>query len=515
MKKISTLLILLCSSLSMMATDYKGNLAASISGAMATPQQTTITVNQQSDGKYEFSLKNFSISYSGTDMAVGNVEMKNVSATETDGVVNLSSAQTITIESGDDSGTFWMGPFLGDVDVTLSATISNGVLAAVIDIPFEFNGEVLQIKVFFSSAPYQIGNSDFEEYHKENNIDEANHWHSFGSCTGTFANMVNNAVHTIQSTDIRPASTGKSSLLVKSTSISLGIIKVIANGTITTGRMNAGAMSATDTKNHAFLDLTNTDKDSNGDPFYTELQGHPDYLSVWVKFKQATAKAAHPYATVNAVITDGTRYQDPEDKTYTNVVAKATNVKIEGTGEWQQLQIPFDYAAYAANNADAKAILVTMSTNADAGQGSDGDELYVDDLSLVYSAELSSLKVEGINATKGEGNTYTVTVPAEPTAADFAGTATSAYAKVVAVVDSENKQAIVNVISEDLLSSASYTVTYTVDPNVTNIGTTVSPEGKKVTGVYNLNGQQVSQKSHGQVYVTKYSDGTATKTVEK
>ena len=92
--------------------------------------------------------------------------------------------------------------------------------------------------------------------------------------------------------------------------------------------MNAGSTTATDTKNHAFLDLSNTDKDNNGDPFYTVLNGRPDAVKVWVKFKQATPQAFYPYATVNAVITDGTRYQDPEDKTYTNVVAKATNAKI-------------------------------------------------------------------------------------------------------------------------------------------------------------------------------------------
>ncbi|MBQ1611505.1 MAG: hypothetical protein II087_06360, partial [Muribaculaceae bacterium] len=51
------------------------------------------------------------------------------------------------------------------------------------------------------------------------------------------------------------------------------------------------------------------------------------------QFNQGTPNSEHPYATVSAVITDGSRYQDPEDQAYTNVVAKAANRQISVTGK--------------------------------------------------------------------------------------------------------------------------------------------------------------------------------------
>ena len=162
---------------------------------------------------------------------------------------------------------------------------------------------------------------------------------------------------------------------------------------MTTGRMNAGAMIATDPANHAYLDMSKTDLDGNGDPFYTTMYSVPDSIAVWVKFKQGTPNAEHPYATISAVITDGTRYQDPEDKEYTNVVAKAKNNTIATTnGEWVRVTAPF---VYTDNAVEPKAVLVTISTNADAGQGSNNDEVLVDDIAFIYNAKVTGLKIKG------------------------------------------------------------------------------------------------------------------------
>ena len=77
---------------------------------------------------------------------------------------------------------------------------------------------------------------------------------------------------------------------------------IIANGTITTGRMNAGAASATDPKNHAWMDISNT-ATNNGTPFYAKLSERPVALSVWVKFTQGTAQREHPYALPTGSVT--------------------------------------------------------------------------------------------------------------------------------------------------------------------------------------------------------------------
>ena len=520
MKKIFTLIMAAISSLSALADDYTGQLAVAINGGPVASQQSTITANKQADGKYEFQLNNFTLNMGGAITYVGNIVLKDVEATTAaDGTITMQTAQSITITNGEGAHP-WMGPMLSNppIPVTLKAAIKDGALKADITIPFAKMG--LDIKVLFNSATMQIPNSNFELFHEEKSAGktgkEPNHWHSFLSATGGLAvaqNAFSNGVHTASSSDVRPGTKGKSSILVKATNV----FGIVANGTITTGRMNAGAMSATDPNNHAFLDITNKDKDANGDPFYTLLAGQPDSLAVWVKFKQATATPEHPYATVNAVITDGTRYQDPEDKAYTNVVAKATDTKIASEDKWVRLSIPFDYDKYAANKADTKAILVTISTNADPGEGSDGDELYVDDMELVYTPKLQGIKVFGNAVDNFDPATteYTIKVPQQPTASDVTPVAVNGFT-TLAYVAGKNKPIKVVVYSEDLTKSASYTVKYTIDKNVTNgIDNATTTATKKVVGIYNLNGQQVSQKQPGQVYVIKYSDGTAVNELSK
>lgn len=520
MKKIFTLIMAAISSLSALADDYTGQLAVAINGAHAASQQATITANKQANGKYEFQLNNFTLNMGGAITYVGNIVLKDVEATTAaDGTITMQTAQSITITNGEGAHP-WMGPMLSNppIPVTLKAAIKDGALKADITIPFAKMG--LDIKVLFNSATMQIPNSNFELFHEEKSAGktgkEPNHWHSFLSATGGLAvaqNAFSNGVHTASSSDVRPGTKGKSSILVKATTV----FGIVANGTITTGRMNAGAMSATDPNNHAFLDITNKDKDANGDPFYTLLAGQPDSLAVWVKFKQATAQPKHPYATVNAVITDGTRYQDPEDKAYSNVVAKATDTKIASEDKWVRLSIPFDYDKYAANKADTKAILVTISTNADPGQGSNGDELYVDDMELVYTPKLQGIKVFG-NAVDNFSPTtkeYTIKVPQQPTVSDVTPVAVNGFT-TLAYIAGEGKPITVVVYSEDLTKSTSYTVKYTIDESVTNgIDNATTTAAKKVVGIYNLNGQQVSQKQPGQVYVIKYADGTAVKELSK
>ena len=54
---------------------------------------------------------------------------------------------------------------------------------------------------------------------------------------------------------------------------------VVANGTLTTGRLKAGAAVANHPDNHSELDMSNTEKDRNGDPFYQVLEARPDSIA--------------------------------------------------------------------------------------------------------------------------------------------------------------------------------------------------------------------------------------------
>lgn len=142
---------------------------------------------------------------------------------------------------------------------------------------------------------------------------EPRYWHSFTSAYGTFKAFAGD--HCFKSED---AHSGSYSAMIKASSV----WGVVANGTLTTGRLKAGAMIADDPNNHSELDMSSTEKDRNKDPFYQVLEARPDSIAFWVKY--STGKAGTK-ANMSAYITDGTYYQAPEDKTYNNIVGRAEN----------------------------------------------------------------------------------------------------------------------------------------------------------------------------------------------
>ena len=170
---------------------------------------------------------------------------------------------------------------------------------------------------------------------------------------------------------------------------------------MTTGQLKAGSMSAANSANHAEMNGSSTATDNNGNRFYMALTGHPDAIHFWLKFSQATPNSSYPYASMAAVITDGSYYQDPEDKTYTNKVAQARNTTIT-TCDWSEFIVPF---TYLSNDVEPAAILCTFGTNATPAKGSKGDKVWVDDVELVYWHALSALSYEGATLSFNETTT--------------------------------------------------------------------------------------------------------------
>lgn len=269
----------------------------------------------------------------------------------------------------------------------------------------------------------QIIGGNFEKWHtakyNEFTSQEPDGWHSFMSAKPTmslFANACKNT-HTYTSNEVRPGSTGSLSVKLTSGIVKVGI-SVPANGTLTTGRLIAGSATASSTKNNSTSDPSSTEKDGAGNPFYAPLTARPDSIVAWVKFKQGTLKDKHKnykYATISAIIHDNTKYQDPEDKTYNNVVAKAQNAKIESNDfKWQRISIPFDYESYKANNVDPHNILITFSTNAEPGVAStdaqNPDVMYIDDVELVYNDYYTDDLVISANGTPAPAQKATITV---------------------------------------------------------------------------------------------------------
>ena len=200
-------------------------------------------------------------------------------------------------------------------------------------------------------------------------------------------------------------------------------------------------------------------------------------MKFWLRFNQAdpSATADYPYASFNAVVTDGTYYQDPEDKTYHNKVAVAApNLENMRAGDWRQVTCDFDYAKYASNKVDAKAILVTFSTNATPGKGSvkeegkwvketvAADSVFIDDLELVYNAGIKSISFKGQALDLATIQTTGIVLAADEavSAADFEVVKEGEDAKVTKLVEAtaDGYVAVITAVSADLKTQVAYEI---------------------------------------------------------
>lgn len=509
-----------------MADTYNGPLHIDINGT-TVDQTSDITIEKQADGNYTLKLMKFKFSLKGVPMNVGNIIITDVPAVSNGQTLMLKVKKNIAIKGGS------MDLLLKSVPIDMIGELRDGDFYTNIDIIMEKLNQ--KIKVTFGTAKYQLPNAGFETYHtatvtspddpnEKSTSDEPNYWHSFMSASGNpgLVYMAGYNPVTFKCDDVRPGSTGKQSLMLKS----IDMYIAIANGTITTGRMNTGDFTASNTDaNYAWSDMSNTDKDAHGDPFYATLYSMPDAMKVWLKFKQATANAEHPYATATAIINDGTEFHEPApSKTvYTNVVGEARNAKIAETGdEWKEFTIPFTYDAFAQYGAKAKSVLVTLSTNADAGQGSDGDLLYVDDLSFVYNAGLKAItltaengevfNVDGVNA---ETKEYTATVPFDVTANNLKAVSDGKGAYVSTTI--ADGKATIEITSNDLATTNVYTLNIKKGnaQGITSGINGAQAAQAQAAGIYTIGGMRVNAITKPGLYIVKGADGSVKKVLKK
>lgn len=281
-------------------------------------------------------------------------------------------------------------------------------------------------------AQYQLPNSDFESdfveaYRKtpkfvsKTQYYEPTNWHGYATIDASTTNEAGRTGDKLKtSDDVRTGSTGSKSVCIKATSI-LGIV---ANGVMTTGRIYTHSTNATEAaSNYNFsdpsFDISSSENTANATIMKPQLlfpenrtyaqtfTGKPDAFTVWVKY---VPKNTSDNASVNAVIHTNARYQDPEATDYKAVkVAAAKDDAIAyNKGEWQQLDIPFDYSV--GSGTTPAYILVTFTTNKTPGGGSDGDLLYIDDIAMVYYSTLSTLTYDGTSILPTTGNTDGATI---------------------------------------------------------------------------------------------------------
>lgn len=463
MRKLSTLFCAVLMTLSAMATDYKGNLTVSINGEGST-QPATISIVENA-GKYNLSILNFMLGEGESVLPVGNIVIENVTGAVAGNLTTLYVNKNITIQKGNVAGIAddaWLGPMLGEVPVKMSSSFNtNGFLGVNIDIDMVSTiGQVIKVTFENVGNHFQMPNSDFETWSDKNKAPR--HWHGFESVIGSLSDRAYSDTKLVSSKNVRPGSKGLTSAVVTSTKV----FTVIANGTMTNGRLAAGSMWATNSANHSETNLSSTDVDANGDPFATPMYAKPDSVKFWMRFTQAKAQASYPYAAFNAVITDGTYYQDPEDKnsTYNNKVAVAAPNQADMTvGDWRLVSCPF---SYATNGAEAKAILLTVSTNATPGKGSYsngvGDSVYVDDLELVYLAGIKSISFKGqaLDLTTVQTTGIELAADEAVSAADFEVVKEGEDAKVTKLVEAtaDGYVAVITAVSADLKTQVAYEI---------------------------------------------------------
>ena len=499
MRKITTLLFIAMTVIVARATDYNVPITVTVNGVMS--EQTGVITIVENNGLYDLTLKNFMLQTVSGPMGVGNVEIKGIQPRQNGSATLLITEDQVQMTDGDDPNVpVWMASALPPVNVLLLGKVEGNRLRCYLDIDMmESLGQVIQVAI---GEGWQMPNPGFELWHTSSGTHvEPNGWHSFESSTGGLGTLAGHHL-----TKSNKAHSGESCARIYSSSF----FGIVANGTMTTGRLNAGSATAADLANNAYLDMSLTDVDGNGDPFYIPLYGHPDSVAVWVKFRQGSVNSEHPYATISAIITDGTYYQDPEDKAYTNVVAKAKNDKIATTGgEWVRVTAPF---VYTENAVEPQAVLVTISTNADPGQGSDGDEVLVDDIEFIYNAKVTGLKIKGNDVPDFNPDLmlYEMKLDEEITADDIEVIVEGSTAHVIKEVgvDDGDYLCSVVVISADMSVLSSYGII--VRNSASAIRSLQTATSRSAT-YFTLDGRQAKTLQPGRIYICRQADGTVTK----
>ncbi|MBR3433797.1 MAG: Ig-like domain-containing protein [Bacteroidaceae bacterium] len=232
----------------------------------------------------------------------------------------------------------------------------------------------------------QIGNGDFEDWRGVTSKNHApDNWNSFETGEGSLASF-SNAQQVQMVEDHRPGSNGFYCANIWSRSV----LGVVAQGNLTVGCINAGAATASDKANYNYSKTSDSKKSET-------LSKVPTAIRFWAKFVPAAVNAQHPNAHMEAVVHDNTNYITYSSPSYesaaekAHVIAKARKDFPTTNGEWVEFTAPFELTGNAADGQ--LYIIVNLATNADPGQGQEGDQLYIDDVELLYDTEYDEVPV--------------------------------------------------------------------------------------------------------------------------
>ena len=427
MKKLFlTICLAVTAVLALQAESFTGNIVVNRNG-QTNNANVTVNVTQQTNGLYTLVLQ---------VPTFGTMTMTDVHSAYRRGFTVYSAEREVATN-------------FGTMRTILFARTIDGMLTADVAIP----AQNTTMRFNTVGDHFQMPNSDMEDWNSSY-TNEPNRWHGFKSAGGTFASTSANIASLGSSTDVRPGATGHSAVLTAGS-----FIGIVANGTMTNGKLMAGSYEAASPDNHAEMDMANGTND-----FYMPLYAKPDKFNVWLKYTQGTANANNK-ANVSVKTFDGTYYQEPTDKTYTNLSGSIVGGPI-AVCDWTHFSFDFDYDSYAANGASTNAIFVTFSTNGIPGHGSKNDAVYVDDMELVYLGNMTDLRYQGttIAGWNPAVTEYSMEIDGEPNLDDFDGT----FEGVSAVLTKSMEQnadgsyrIAISIVSADLQNAACYIINVT------------------------------------------------------
>lgn len=136
-------------------TEYENDLLVAVNGQGAPIQKAKIQLIKELDGTTSLALNNFVLGSGDEALAVGNIKLTNLEIKDN----KIQATQTINITEGDDPAYEgkWFGPQLGEVPVSLNATLINDqTIEAVIDIPLAPGFMVIKV-TFAETQTYTDG----------------------------------------------------------------------------------------------------------------------------------------------------------------------------------------------------------------------------------------------------------------------------------------------------------------------------------------------------------------------
>jgi len=214
--------------------------------------------------------------------------------------------------------------------------------------------------VFYNAcfSQTQIDNAGFENWENAGTtIDEPTDWSSIKTSDDATLNGFAPVVWG-QSTD---AHSGSYSLEL----INVATFGVVANGTVTNGRV------------HADFDPNNgyVFTDPNDGSWNQSFTDSPDSLVGWVKYTPSGADKGKLHAILHT-----SNSQIPENGTMSNWVAEARIDFTTASSSWVRFSAPFNYF----NSTTPEYILLVL-TSGDSTVAVDGSTALVDDLELIYN----------------------------------------------------------------------------------------------------------------------------------